>query len=92
MAVIMIDEIPGAGPELIDAMRAAGVLDKMRSAQGFRGHYSGESTAGYLIIELWDSPADWQAWFDGTIEPNLPAGVAVPAPSFTEVHMEVAPR
>ncbi len=92
MAVIMIDELPGAGPELMEGMRTAGVLDKMQGARGFRGHHSGATRSGYVVVEIWDSPEDWQAWFDGTIKPNLPPGVEVPAPTFADLNVEIAPQ
>jgi hypothetical protein len=41
MAVIMISELPGAGPGFADVARQQGLFDKMKSAPGFMGHWSG---------------------------------------------------
>ena len=38
MALIMISELPGAGPESADAARQQGLFDQMKSAPGFMGH------------------------------------------------------
>lgn len=92
MAVLMITEVPGAGSELMEGMRAAGVLDKMKVAAGFRGHQSGPTRSGYVVVEVWDSPAHWQAWFEGTVKPNMPPGVEVPQPTFADLHTEVSPQ
>ena len=91
MAVIMISDLPGTGPEIIDGMRQAGVLDRMKSAPGFKGHLGGTTDAGYRVIEVWDSREAWQAWFDGTIKPNLPPGATVDEPTFTELLAEIQP-
>ena len=43
------------------------------------------------MIEVWDSPEAFQAWFDGTIKPNLPPGVTVADPVFLDAYVEVQP-
>jgi hypothetical protein len=91
MAVIMIHDLPGMNRDMIDGVKQAGVFNKMRSAPGFRGHWSGETETGYRVIELWDSREAWQAWFNGTIEPNLPPGTQLPPPTFIALYEEVRP-
>ena len=72
MAVMIISEQAGAGPELLDALREHGVFDKMRSAPGFLGHWNGTTDKGVCVIEMWESPETHQAWFESTIKPILP--------------------
>ena len=55
MAVIMVADLPGSGPELIDEMRQAGLIDRVKSAPGFKGSFSGTTDTGYRIVEVWDS-------------------------------------
>lgn len=74
MAVMMISELEGAGPEALEALRAQGVFDKMTSAPGFLGHWSGTTDKGVCVLELWESEDAHHAWFAGTIEPILPPG------------------
>ena len=75
MAVIMETEIAGADASFIDGMRAAGVVDAMSKAPGFVSHISGASSSGYRVIEVWESRAAHQAWYDNHIAPNLPPGM-----------------
>jgi hypothetical protein len=91
MAVIMIDDLPGVGPEIVEGMRQAGVLDRMKSAAGFKGHLSGTTDTGYRVIEVWESRKAWQAWFDGTIKPNLPPGAQADEPVFIDLLLEIKP-
>lgn len=65
-----------------------------RSAQegaGIPGHWSGPSGGDYKVIELWESPAAYQAWVDGTIKPNLPPGVQLADPEFIDMALAVEP-
>ncbi len=91
MAVIMISNVPGIGPETIDGMEQAGLVDQLRAADGFRGHWSGPIEGGYRVIELWDSPDAYQAWVDGTVRPNLPPGVEPSPPTVIQLYKEVRP-
>jgi hypothetical protein len=91
MAVIMIHDLPGMSLEMLDGMRQAGVLDQIRLAPGFQGHWSGPTETGYLVIELWDSRDAWQNWYSGTIEPNLPPGIRPAEPRFVDLNAEVRP-
>ena len=51
MAVIMIDDVPGASHEMIEGLRQAGVVDKLKATPGFKGHWSGPTGSGYRVIE-----------------------------------------
>jgi hypothetical protein len=54
MAVIMISELPGAGPGFANVARQQGLFDKMKSAPGFIGHWSGATDTGYRVFEVWE--------------------------------------
>ena len=58
MAIIMISELPGAGPEFADVARQQGLFDQMKSAPGFMGHWSGATDSGYRVFEVWESPEE----------------------------------
>lgn len=92
MSVIVISGLVGAGAELIEPMRQAGVVDQLKRAPGFQGHWSGESGADYKVIELWESREAFQAWEDGTVKPNLPPGVQAADPEFIDLTLAVEPR
>ncbi len=87
MAVIMITELPGADAAFADGMRAAGVLDAIATAPGFVSHISGAAPSGYRVIEVWDSPAAHQAWYQNHVAPNLPPGLEPTAPEYIELTM-----
>lgn len=47
-----------------------------RSAKGFISHAGGPGpTGGTRIIEIWESEADSQNFFNENLKPNLPPGV-----------------
>lgn len=91
MAIVMITEVPGADTEFAEGMRQAGVVDAIRAARGFRGHWSGATNTGYRVIELWDSREDYREWYDGTIAPNLPPGVEPTPPELFDLNFEIKP-
>lgn len=74
MAVIMISELAGAGPETADFLREQDIFDKIKSAPGFLGQWSGTTDTGFCVVEVWESPQAHQAWFEGTVKPILPPG------------------
>jgi hypothetical protein len=54
--------------------------DQIRAAHGFVMHAGHEIAGGWRVMEVWESEADHQAWFEGTVKPNLPGGMT---PSIT---------
>lgn len=92
MAIVMMTEVPGADAEFAEGMRRAGVVEALRTMQGFRGHWSGATNTGYRVIELWDSREDYQAWYDGNIAPNLPAGMEPTPPEIFDLNFEIRPE
>ncbi len=85
MPVLMIAEIPNLTEDVY-----AGSKDQwmplLRVAKGFISHVGGPSpTGGWRVIEVWESEADGQAWFDNNIKPILPPDV-VPISTFYPLH------
>jgi len=91
MAIVMMTKVPGADAAFADGMRQAGVLDALRVARGFRGHWSGAASSGYTVIELWDSREDCLAFAETSLAPNLPPGTELPPLEFFELNLEVEP-
>jgi hypothetical protein len=90
-AIVMMTEMPGADGAFAEGMRQAGILDALQTARGFRGHWSGATSSGYRVFELWDSREDCQAFADDNFVPNLPPGVDLPPMEFFELNFEVKP-
>ena len=84
MAVLMKAEIPGMTVEGIAGMSAA-LNDRMRVAPGFVIHTNGPIAGGWRVIEVWDSEDAFTRWFESTVKPTLPPGIA-PQVSFDELH------
>jgi len=91
MPILMMTEVPGADAALAEGMRQAGVLDALRAARGFRGHWSGAASSGYRVTELWDSREDCEAFFDRYLVPNFPPGTETPPLEFFELTLEIQP-
>jgi len=84
MAVVMIGEVPGLTAEVYNGM-LGGLKPTMLAAKGFIAHSGGPSPeGGWRVIEMWDSEADGQAWFDAYVAPNLPPDI-VPRRTYHEV-------
>ncbi len=91
MAIVVTTDVPGADTAFAEGMRRTGVVDALPATHGFRGHWSGATGSGYRVIELWDSRENYQAWYDGNIAPNLPAGVEPAPPELFELNFEINP-
>ena len=75
MAVLMIGEVPQLTAEVYNGM-AGQMAPLMKAHKGFIAHTGGPSPAGGMrIVEIWESEADAQAWFDTNVKPNLPPEV-----------------
>ena len=84
MAVLMTAQIPGATQEMIDGMRP--VLDKIREQRGFVIHTNGPVADGWRVLEVWDSQADFEAWFEAYVKPAFPEGAPAPVIAFDELN------
>ena len=83
MAVLMT-QIPGATKEMIDGLRP--VLDQITSAKGFIVHGNGPSPGGWRVTEMWDTQADFEAWFETSVKPAFPEGGPMPSITFDELN------
>jgi hypothetical protein len=69
---------------MIDGMRP--ILDLIRSANGFVVHANGAVPGGWRVTEVWDSQADFEAWFEGNVKPAFPEGGPMPSITFEELN------
>jgi hypothetical protein len=77
MPVLMIAEVPNLTEEIY-----AGLISEltplMRAYDGFISHAGGPRWAGgWRVVEIWESEADGQKWYDEVVKPNLPPGVGI---------------
>jgi hypothetical protein len=85
VSVLMIAEQPNLDQATYLSMLEP-LMSLLRSANGFVSHAGGPSSAGGIrIIEIWESEADQQRFFNENLKPNLPP-VLVPDLSCSELH------
>jgi quinol monooxygenase YgiN len=84
MAVLMTAQIPGATKEMIDGMRP--ILDAIRRAKGFIIHTNGPVPGGWRVTEVWESQADFEAWFEASVKPAFPEGGPMPSIAFDKLN------
>ena len=84
MAVLMTAHIPDATQEMIDGMSP--VLQKLPSQQGFVVHANGPVDGGWRVTEVWDSQADFEAWFEANVKPAFPEGAPMPSITFDQLN------
>lgn len=85
MGVLMTARIPGATQELMDGVTAQ-LGDALRNSPGFVFHVNGPIEDGWQVVEVWDSRADFEEWFENNVKPAFPDGVPLPSLSFHETH------
>ena len=91
MAVLMIGEVPNLTEDIYGSM-----IEQMKpgmvGAKGFIAHSGGpHPNGGWRVVEMWESEADAQAWFDDNVKPNLPPGI-VPTRTYFPLHSAFAAR
>ena len=85
MPVLMIGEVPNLTEEIYGGMLEQ-MKPMMRAAKGFIAHSGGPSpNGGWRVVEMWESEADGQSWFDENVKPNLPPDI-VPNRSYFPLH------
>jgi quinol monooxygenase YgiN len=84
MAVLMTAHIPGGTKEMIDGMRP--LLEQIRSMEGFVVHANGPVPGGWRVTEMWDSQADFEAWFEANVKPAFPEVGPMPAITFDQLN------
>ena len=85
MAVLMTAHIPGGTQEMIDGMRPL-LVNEIRRAKGFVIHTNGAVPDGWRVVEVWNSRADFEAWFEAYVKPALPEGGPTPVVSVDELN------
>jgi heme-degrading monooxygenase HmoA len=83
MAVLKQHHAPGMQAEVYDQV-AAEALPSQSKADGFVAHYAIVEDGGITVIEIWDSVAQHDAWFNEAVRPHLPPGM--PEPKFADLH------
>ena len=83
MTVLKQHHAPGMPAEVYDQV-AAGALPSQSKADGFVAHYAIVEDGGITVIEIWDSVAHHDAWFNEVVKPHLPPDT--PEPRFAEMH------
>jgi hypothetical protein len=89
MAVLMTAQLQGGTKEMIDGMTAQ-LEGPLRSAQGFILHTNGPVPGGWRVTEVWDSPADFEAWFEAHVKPAFPEGAPTPSITLDELNYVLA--
>ncbi|UKA72899.1 antibiotic biosynthesis monooxygenase [Arthrobacter sp. FW306-06-A] len=74
MPVIASTEVTGLSRDQCFQVAAA-LTDKLKAAPGFMGHCAYENQGVINVVEVWASAEDHDAWFDGSVRPNLWPGV-----------------
>lgn len=75
MPVLMIGDVPNLTEEIYGAMIGQ-LKPTMQAAPGFIAHSGGpHPNGGWRVVEMWDSEADGQRWFDEHVKANLPPGI-----------------
>jgi hypothetical protein len=49
-------------------------------------HTNGPVPDGWRVVEVWDSQADFEAWFDAYVKPAFPEGAPMPVIAFDELN------
>ncbi|MGA3123538.1 MAG: hypothetical protein ABSF69_22440 [Polyangiaceae bacterium] len=88
MCVLMIAEQPNMDKGTYASMLEQ-LMPLLRSAKGLKSHAGGPSPAGGTrIVEIWESKADQQKFFNENLKPHLPPGL-VPDLTYYELHAEL---
>jgi heme-degrading monooxygenase HmoA len=83
MAVLKRHVIPGMPKDTYDEVTSA-VEESQLATPGFVSHYAFFDGDVLTVIEIWDSRADHDKWFDANVRPMLPE--SAPLPEVFEVH------
>ena len=75
MPVLMIAEVPNLTEEIYAGM-VEQLMPLMQTANGFIAHTGGPNpSGGWRVVEIWESEADGQKWFETNVKPNLPPDI-----------------
>lgn len=85
MPVLMIGDVPNLTGEIYGSLLGP-MKPVMQAAHGFIAHSGGPGPNGaWRIVEMWDSEADAQTWFDENVKPSLPPDI-VPVRTYYPLH------
>jgi heme-degrading monooxygenase HmoA len=84
VTVLKRHHAPGMPAEVYDQV-AAGVEASQRGAPGFIAHYGLVEDGGISVVEIWESKAQHDVWFDANVRPQLPPDT--PEPEFAEIRL-----
>ena len=87
MACLVIGEVNMAR-EVYEGMIGQ-LAPRIQGSPGFVLHAGGDSGGGkWRVIEVWESQADAESWFENNVRPNLPDGVT-PNREYHDLHTVV---
>ena len=92
MAVITLTEVPGATPEIYDAINdRIGTADPANYPAGLLSHTAAVSDEGMLIIDVWDEPGALGRFFEtaNVAGAMQELGVAAREPRIVPVHNRI---
>jgi len=70
MAIMLVFELQGMGPEQYDAvMKALGYHPKPKWPKGFISHAAGAGPNGWTVVDLWESEAEFGAFQQNVLAP-----------------------
>ena len=85
MAVLLIGEVPTLTEEIYGGL-VGQMKPVMQAAPGFLAHSGGPSpSGGWRVVEIWESEAEAQQWFDENVKPTLPPEI-VPVRNYYPLH------
>ena len=58
---------------------------RLREAPGFMFHADGPVDGGWRIVNVWESRADFDRWFENEVKPNLRSDQLSAMPTITEL-------
>jgi hypothetical protein len=70
-------EMAGVTQEQYDAMHAQ-LAPLGAEAAGFVAHIAGPTQAGWYVMEMWESKADWERFIQERVVPLMPPGAPRP--------------
>jgi hypothetical protein len=79
-----LPSLPAVAYDAISAQQA----DALRAAPGFISHAAYVAEDGVTVVETWADHADWRAFFDAHVKPQLPPDL--PEPTVEDVHNVIA--
>ena len=86
MAVMMVIELPGMGQPQYDAVMQALGLSKVSAwPKGVLSHAAGPSPAGWTVVDLWESEADFVAFQQSRLGPAFQKVGGLPEPKVTVI-------